>query len=608
MHHPEHIKLLEQQGWDTTNQGNYDAAITIWDEVFRHDPQNIAAFQGKIACLRKKHEFREAKSLLETALKQHPRHIGILSEAGWLNLEQKQYDAAIEAFDKVLEIDPKNEGILLWKIQLLREKRRFDEAQTLIVESGRLFPQSLRILTAEGWLRFYERQYSEAIEIFEKIESADKDNESAIQGNIASLRALGRYTDGIKLAQAGLGRLGRSPGISSELGWINFQQGKYDEAERDFQNVLDANPEDAYSYVNLAWSLVRQNTDSGLDRATTLCREALAKSPYLAEAYGCLGNIAFKKGHIREAEAFFISSIKADSAKGHYADLGALYSQMGQYDAAKIQLSRAVTNNPDDAYAHVELGNLNVLTDRVKEGIREFRLATIIDPQNPNAANGLAIALMENLQLIEAEKILRNAIRSMDRNKRWELHLTLCRLLTIIGDDTGDVHFYEEALKEVNTAIQLKPGHPSPYFHSGIVRFKMEDYSNSLKSFKNCLKEDEFHLEAALNARRVRALIRKERAISKGSRAASLFLVILFLGQLTAIWVFRIFYGNRISETLVGILVPILSGLIVVSVLLPWLNRLKLTGLEAQLNEQNPKETLNKGPKGEIGFSKTATS
>jgi tetratricopeptide (TPR) repeat protein len=232
-----------------------------------------------------------------------------------------------------------------------------------------------------------------------------------------------------------------------------------------------------------------------------LCREALEKNPYLAEAFGCLGNIAFKKGHIREAEGYFIRSIEVDSQKGHYADLGALYSQMGQYETAKRNLDQALKNNPDDAYARIELGNLYILTDNVKEGIREFRLAAIIDPQHPGAFNGLAIALMENLQLLEAEKVVRNALRTLDRSRRWELHLTLCRLLTILGDDTSDVHFYEEALKEVNTAIKLMPAHPSPYFHSGIVRFKLEEYDKSLKSFRNCLKQDEFHFEAALNAR-----------------------------------------------------------------------------------------------------------
>jgi tetratricopeptide (TPR) repeat protein len=606
VHHSAYIKAIEEKGWKYFKQGQYDQSIKIWNELFHEEAHNIAAFQGNIACLRKKHNFTGAKQLLDKALVLHPSHLGILCEGAWLNVDQNQYDAAIGSFDAILKIDHNNEDILVWKIFLLRDKRRFIEARSLINEASDLFPGSLKIRCELGWLHFYERKYPQAIEQFEAILKIDALNESAIQGKIATLRSLGRFAEGIQLAESALCQIKNSPGIFGELGWINFQQEHYEKAQQNFRKVLDLNPEDPYSYINLAWALVRQETEPALDGAAILCREALGKNPYMAGAFGCLGNISFKKGQIRDAVSFFIRSIEVDSQKGHYADLGTLYSQMGQYEEAKERLDQAVKNNPDDAYAHIELGNLYVLTDKVKEAIREFRLAAIIDPQNPAVFNGLAIALMENAQLIEAEKVLRKALRTLDRARRWELHLTLCRLLSAIGDDTGDVHFQEEALKEVNSAIQQKPDHPSPYFHSGIVHFKLEDYSNSLKSFKNCLKEDEFHLEAASNARRVRNMIRKDKDRSRSSRLASLFLVALFLAQLIFIWVFRIYYLNKISETLIGILVPILLGLIVVAALLPWLNRLKMSGLEAELNQPNPKETLSKGPKGEIGFSKHA--
>jgi tetratricopeptide (TPR) repeat protein len=603
----EDLKSIEAKGWNYYNQKKYAESIAIWDEVFQIDQNNIAAYQGKIACFRKMHNFVDASELLRKALEFHPSHIGILSERAWLYLEQKKDDAAINAFDEVLKQNNKSEDIWLWKIFLLRNNRHFEHVRNLIEEASLLFPTSLRIRSEFGWLNFYERRYSEAKEIFNEILVIDKLNESALQGKIAILRTLGEYDEAIKTANWALDRIEKSSGILSERGWINFQQEHYDEAAQDFKKVEEINPDDPYSHINLAWSLVRKETKGDFIEAESLCRKALRISPYLAEAFGCLGNIAFKQGHIREAESFFIESIKVDSQKGHFADLGALYSQMGQYEEAKLKFDQALKNNPDDSYAREELGNLYLQTDNINEAIREFRLATVIDPQNPSSFNGLAIALIENLKLLEAEKVLRNAIRKLDNAKRWPLHLTLCRLLTILGDQTSDLQFYEDALKEVNTAIRLRPDHPSPYFYSGIVRFKLEDYRNSLNSFKNCLKEDEFHYEAQLNERRVRALIRKDRVRSRGSRLASLFLVVVFLLQLIVLWFIRYYHPEKISDLIFTVLAPILLGLIVVSVLLPWLSRLKMTGLEATLSEQSPKETLNNGPRGEIGFNKVTT-
>jgi tetratricopeptide (TPR) repeat protein len=397
--------------------------------------------------------------------------------------------------------------------------------------------------------------------------------------------------------------LPNSPGLYSERAWISFEQGYYEEAESYFKRVVALVPKDACSHINLAWSLVRQETKSSLDTATILCREALKLEPNLAEAFGCLGNIAFKRGRIREAEAYFLRSIQVNAKGGYYADLGALYIQMGRYDEAKLKLDEALKNNPDDAYAHLEMGDLYLQTEKVKEAIREFRLAGIIDPQNSDSSKAMAIALMEDNKLVEAEKVLRNAIRVLDESKRWELHLTLCRLLTRIGDETNDLQFYEEALKEVSTAIHLKPRHPAPYFHGGIVRFKLEDYRNALNNFRRCLREDEHYLEAELNLRRVRSLLRKEKARSRASLFASSFLAIIFLTQLIALWILR-FRTEKITDMMLTVLVPILLGLMVVAVLLPWLSRLKMTGLEAELTEPAPKESLSSGPKGEkIGFS-----
>jgi hypothetical protein len=60
------------------------------------------------------------------------------------------------------------------------------------------------------------------------------------------------------------------------------------------------------------------------------------------------------------------------------------------------------------------------------------------------------------------------------------------------------------------------------------------------------------------------------------------------------------------TDTMLTALLPILLltllGLMVVAILLPWLNRLKLTGLEAELSEPARAPAQPSGLKGEIGF------
>jgi hypothetical protein len=78
------------------------------------------------------------------------------------------------------------------------------------------------------------------------------------------------------------------------------------------------------------------------------------------------------------------------------------------------------------------------------------------------------------------------------------------------------------------------------------------------------------------------------------------------LAQLAAIWWLRWQGGAGedalVTSTMITVLTPVCLGLLVVAVVLPQLSKLKLTGLEAELSEPKPKEALESGPKGEIGF------
>ncbi|MEO6328905.1 MAG: hypothetical protein ABIO55_08235, partial [Ginsengibacter sp.] len=201
-----------------------------------------------------------------------------------------------------------------------------------------------------------------------------------------------------------------------------------------------------------------------------------------------------------------------------------------------------------------------------------------------------------------AEKVLRNAIKLFDLKKRSDLHLALSQLLTLLGDQTNNASFYEDALKEVQNAISIKPDNASCYFYNGIIRFKLEDYKNSLINFNQCLKQDKKFLEAELNAKRIKGLIQKEKTLIRSSRSSSIFLTSIFLAQLVAIWILY-FNGTKITSGMLSVLVPILSGLLIISVLLPWLSRFKLSGIEAELNDPKPKEALASGPKGEMIMS-----
>lgn len=593
------LKSLEAVGWTHLQKKEWDAALSVFQTVMVRDKLNEAAFQGSIAAYRGKRQFDKAHALLEKALQIHPAKLGMLSERAWLALDEKTYDAAIAAFDSILKHPKAEEGHHLWHVSLLRGQHRFEEAETAIQHAATCFPSSLRVRNEKGWLFFARRRYDEALATFDLVLSQVADNESALQGKVACLRLKGLCADAAALAKKSCERLPHSSGIQSEYGWLHLDEGDYEAAEIAFLKALDLAPDDPAARINYAWALVRHAHGKDLEEAATQCLQAAQADPTMPDAFGLLGVIAAKQNRLREAEAYFLHSIRTDALHGFHSDLGALYLQMGRYEEAKEHIQQAIRNSAEDGYARLQMGHYYFLSDDLKKALIEYRAASVLDPNNPEAHRALAICLMENNKLLEGERLLRKALKQIDERRRGPLHLALSNLLMRLGDETSDVQHYQDGLEQARHAIRLSPEDAAPYFHSGILRYKLDDFRGAVKDFHRCCKADSGQIEAELNAKRVRTRIRQERGRTWAGWILTGLLAVIILAQLVTLWILRV-TTEKVSDPIISVLAPLLTGLLIVAFLLPWLTRLKMTGLEAELSEPKAKDGLATGPKGEI--------
>jgi hypothetical protein len=83
---------------------------------------------------------------------------------------------------------------------------------------------------------------------------------------------------------------------------------------------------------------------------------------------------------------------------------------------------------------------------------------------------------------------------------------------------------------------------------------------------------------------------------------------ILCLILLITLWVLYLFARTpkNISETTIATMSPILLALVFIGFVLPWLSRLKLPGVEAELTK--PKEKVSAGPSGSVSFGSAPIS
>lgn len=99
-----------------------DEANEVIDELLEINQDNIYALYYKCNYLEKNSQNRDALKYLKRILKADPTDISTYLSIGRNLVELDEYDRAVEYYNFVLEIDPKNKAAINLKSQLLKKK------------------------------------------------------------------------------------------------------------------------------------------------------------------------------------------------------------------------------------------------------------------------------------------------------------------------------------------------------------------------------------------------------------------------------------------------------------------------------------------------------
>jgi Flp pilus assembly protein TadD len=137
----------------------------------------------------------------------------------------------------------------------------------------------------------------------------------------------------------------------------NFQLGKYQTAEEQYQEILTKSPNNVYALSNLG------------------------------AVYLCIGKLQLAESTLKKALSV--------SPKDEFAHttLGIVYYRQSNYDDARTELSQAVEINPQSATAHNYLGITASQKGRQREAEKEILQAIANDPDYADAHFNLAVIL-----------------------------------------------------------------------------------------------------------------------------------------------------------------------------------------------------------------------
>ena len=116
----------------------------------------------------------------------------------------------------------------------------------------------------------------------------------------------------------------------------------------------------------------------------TLWRDTLAKNPNSWMAYGNLGLLFQKQGHLEEAYQYFQQALRLNP--DYYEalnDLGTMCAADGRYEEAIDYFHRASRSQPNTFDTVKNLGSALAATGRYEEAIAAYRQAIQISPKHP---------------------------------------------------------------------------------------------------------------------------------------------------------------------------------------------------------------------------------
>jgi len=102
------IDKLMQQGSDAMSSQDYSSAMQSFNAIIEQKPDFAEGWNKRATLYYLMGDYQHSLSDIDKVLELEPRHIGALSGLGLVNMQLDRDEAAADAFQRVLDIDPQS--------------------------------------------------------------------------------------------------------------------------------------------------------------------------------------------------------------------------------------------------------------------------------------------------------------------------------------------------------------------------------------------------------------------------------------------------------------------------------------------------------------------
>jgi len=461
-------KVLAALGGAYEQAGQGDKAIEVLEKAIQLDRQNLEARRSL------------ARNLL-------------LAE---------RWDRALDQYQTLANSDPQDPQNFLRLAQVYRQKRDFAQARANLQKAAALAPAEM-----------VEVPYNEAL----LLESEGKPDQA-----VAAMQKLIDSTAKSKGSDYTPRERANRAFFFEKLGMIERSREAYQEAEKAFRNMAEADPDSAARASVQLVETFRASRD--YRRALQESDAAAKKHPADRSVSVIRASVLADNGDARQGADLLRGLLKSSAEDRELLLAMAQVLEKGKfYPEAReaVEKARGYAQTKEQKRAvYFTFGSLLERQKQYDEAEKQFRLVLDLDPQDGGALNYLGYMLADrNVRLEEAFQLIQKAVELEPDNGAYL-------------DSLGWVYYRQNKLEQAEQFLQRALGKASRdptvhdhlgdvYYKQGKIRLAHEQWQRSLREWEQSSKSENNPDEIAKIRRKVdgvKVRLAQEQAAPKRSR------------------------------------------------------------------------------------------